>query len=75
MSLQTGAQRDTPIRDGCKLFVYKDCIYRGILQSPVECADSKETYPAYDGLIVFLNLLNHMVMDHEIRWRVKYDGQ
>lgn len=28
------------------------------------------------GLIVFfLNLLNHMVMDREIRWRVKYDGQ
>lgn len=69
--------KETPIKDGCKLFVYKDCIYRGILQSPAECADSKETYPAYDGRAhrFFFKLLNHMVMDREIRWRVKYDGQ
>lgn len=29
--------------------LYTKTIYQGILQSPAECADSKETYPAYDG--------------------------
>lgn len=49
--------------------LYTKTIYQGILQSPAECADSKETYPAYDGRAhrFFLKLLNHMVMDREIR--------